>query len=167
MNHNNVKQFIKMLTNLENIIVKAEQHADAHKFDANLFTQDRLAVDMLNFTKQVQIACDNAKFCVALLSHQEPPKFEDNEKTMGELKARIQKTIAFLSKNIEADFSKYKDAKYAPVWAGGQWLDGETYFNEFAFANFYFHLTTAYGILRKSGVNIGKSDYMGSLPFKK
>jgi hypothetical protein len=166
MNKYYVLQFIKMLNNLDGLLVKAIQHADAKKFDVNNLVNERLIVDMLPLSKQVQIACDNAKLAVARLSFTEAPKFEDNEKTIAELRERITKTTEWLKTKVEADFSKYKEAKFAPVWMNGKWLDGESYFYEYVPANFYFHVTTAYAILRKSGVEIGKGDYMGALNFR-
>lgn len=167
MDKNITIQFIKMLNNLDGLLVKATQHADAKKFDVNNFMNERIIADMLPLSKQVQIACDTAKTGVALLSHSEAPKFEDNEKTVQELRLRIQKTVDFLKTKIEADYSKYKEAKFAPFWMQGMWLDGESYFYQYVLANFYFHITTAYDILRKSGVEIGKADYMGALNFQK
>lgn len=169
MNKMYVEQFIKMLQNLDGLLVKAQAHADAKKFDANNFLTERLAVDMLPFSRQIQIACDNAKLCVARLSHSEAqaPKFEDNEKTIAELRTRIQKTLDYLKTKVEADYSQFKTAKFAPAWMNGEWLDGETYFYQFALPNFYFHTSAAYAILRNCGVEIGKGDFIGALPFKK
>lgn len=167
MNQKIVAQMIKMLENLDGLLLKATQQADAKKFDVNNYLSERLIVDMLPLSKQIQITCDNAKLCVARLSHSEAPKFEDNEKTMPEFRERIKKTIDFLKTKIEADYSKFESAKFEPTWMNGQWMDGEDYFYQFAIPNFYFHMTTAYAILRKCGVEIGKSDYMGHLPFKK
>ncbi|MBY0553980.1 DUF1993 domain-containing protein [bacterium] len=167
MNKKFVEQYIKMLNNLDGLLVKAAAHADANKFDVNNFVTDRLAVDMLPFARQIQIACDTAKLAVASFSFSEAPKFEDNEKTIAELRERIKKTLDFLKSKVEADFSKFKDAKYAPFWANGMWLDGESYFYEHAMPNFYFHVQTAYAILRTRGVNVGKADYIGALNFQK
>ncbi len=167
MNKQHVIEFIKMLNNLEAIMAKTAVHADTKKFDVNNFLSERLIADMLPFSKQVQIACDGAKFCAAYMSHTTPPKFEDNEKTWTELRARVVKTVDYLKTMVEADYSKFKEAKVAPSWAGGQWLNGEEYFYEMALPNFYFHMTTAYALLRKSGVEIGKGDFLGALNFKK
>ena len=167
MNKNVTLQLIKMLNNLDGLLVKAIQHADSKKFDVNNFMNERLVVDMFPLSKQVQIACDNAKTCVSLMTLSEPPKFEDNEKTISELRERIKKTTDFLKTKIEADYTRFKEAKYAPFWMQGMWLDGESYYYEYALANFYFHLTTTYAILRKAGVEIGKADYMGALNFQK
>jgi len=166
VNKHVVLQFIKVLNNLDGMLVKATQHADLKKYDVNNLLNERLIVDMFPLSKQIQIACDNAKLATARLSFSEAPKFEDTEKTVAELRERIQKTNDWLKTKVEADFSKYKEAKYAPPWMKGQWLDGESYFNEFVQANFYFHVTTAYAILRKSGVDLGKGDYIGALNFR-
>lgn len=166
MNKHIVLQFIKMLNNLDGLLVKATQHADAKKYDVNNLLNERLIVDMFPLSKQIQIACDNAKLATARMSFSEAPKFEDNEKTIAELRERIKKTTDWLKTKVEADFSNYKEAKYDPVWMKGKWLDGETYFNEYVLANFYFHVTTAYAILRKSGVELGKGDYLGALNFR-
>lgn len=167
MNKMHLNQFIKMLNNLDGLLAKAAAYADQKKFDVNNFMTERIAPDMLPFPKQIQIACDAAKFCVAHMSHTEAPKFEDNEKTIQELRQRIEKTTSYLKTMVEADFSQFKEAKISPSWAGGQWLTGEEYFYELALPNFYFHITTAYMILRKAGIEIGKSDYIGNLNFKK
>ena len=167
MNKQHVEQMIKMLNNLDAIMAKAAAHADAKKFDVNNFTTERMIADMLPFTKQIQIACDAAKFCVANLSHTKAPAFEDNEKTWSDLRQRITKTTDYLKTMVEADYSKFKEARVSPSWAGGQWLTGEEYFYQQALPNFYFHITTAYALLRRSGVEIGKADYIGALNFKK
>lgn len=167
MNKHYVTQFIKMLNNLDGIMAKAAAHADTKKFDVNNYTTERLIPDMLNFTKQIQITCDSAKFCVAYMSQTTPPKFEDNEKTWTELRERIKKTTDYLKTMIEADYSKFKEAKIAPSWAGGQWVNGEEYFYEMAIPNFYFHSTVAYSLLRKAGLELGKGDFLGQLNFKK
>lgn len=167
MNKMHLEQFIKMLNNLDGMLVKAAAFADHKKFDVNNFMTERIAPDMLAFPKQIQITCDAAKFCAAHMSHTEAPKFEDNEKTIPELRARIAKTNEYLKSMIEADFSEFKEAKISPHWAAGKWLSGEEYFYELALPNFYFHITAAYMILRKSGVELGKADYLGNLNFKK
>lgn len=166
MTKRNVEQFLKMLTNLDGILVKAMAHADAKKFDVNNFMNERLSPDMLNFTKQVQITCDTAKFAVAYLSHQTAPAFEDNEKTFPELRERVQKTTDYLKTALEFNFADYKTAKVSPKWAKGKWLTGEEYFHELALPNFYFHLSMTYAILRAAGVELGKDNYIGALNFK-
>ncbi len=167
MNKQHLTQFIKMLGNLDGLLAKAAAYADHKKFDVNNFTSERIIADMLPFTKQIQITCDAAKFCVAHASQTIAPKFEDNETTWTELRARVTKTVDYLKTMQEADFSKFKDPKIPMAWAGGQWVTGEEYFYQLALPNFYFHMTTAYLLLRKAGVEIGKADFTGPIPFKK
>jgi hypothetical protein len=166
MNTEHVKQFIKMLNNLDNLMVKAAAYADQRKFDVNNFMTDRLAPNMLTFANQIQLTCDAAKFCVAYMSQTQAPAFENNEKTWPELRARIAKTTDYLKSMVEADYSNYKTAKVAPVWAEGRWLNGDEQFYQMALPNFYFHMTAAYMLLRKAGVELGKGDYIGHLDFK-
>ena len=167
MNKLQLNQFIKSLNALDAIMTKAAAYADQRKFDVNKFMSQRLAPDMLPFAAQVTIACDGAKIAAALLSKNTPPKFEDNEKTWDELRARIKKTTDYLKTLQEADFSHFKDIKVAPSWAGGQWLPGDESFYELTVPNFYFHVTTAYNILRQAGVELGKPDFIGGLNFRK
>jgi uncharacterized protein len=167
MNSIYTKQFIKMLTNLDGLLVKATAYADLKKFDVNHFTTERLAPDMLTFANQIQMACDAAKFCTSYLSHTKAPAFEDNEKTIPELRARIAQTNEYLKTMLEVDYSKFKEAKIAPSWAGGQWLPGDEYLFELALPNFYFHISAAYMLLRKANLDIGKGDFIGNLNFRK
>ncbi len=166
MNTDYVKQFIKMLNNLDGLMMKAAAFADDRKFDVNNFITDRLAPDMLTFANQVQMTCDAAKFCVAYMSETKAPTSEDIEKTWPELRERIAATIVYLKSMIEADYSKFKTVKVAPLWAQGQWLNGDEQFYQLALPNFYFHMTACYMLLRKAGVPIGKGDFIGSLDFK-
>ncbi|MBC7742810.1 MAG: DUF1993 domain-containing protein [Bdellovibrionaceae bacterium] len=166
MNKHYVNQFIKTLTALDGIMAKAAAHADARKFDVNNFMTERLAPDMLTFASQVRIACDNAKITAATFSKNTPPKYEDNEKTWAELRTRIKTTTDYLKTLQEADFTNFKDVKCTPTWAGGQWLKGDEAFYELNVPNFYFHVTMAYAILRKAGVELGKGDFIGGLNFQ-
>ncbi len=166
MNTEHVKQFIKMLNNLDGLMVKAAAYADQRKFDVNNFMTDRLAPNMLSFTSQVQMTCDAAKYCVAYMSETKAPTFEDVEKTWEQLRERISKTTEYLKTMVEADYSKFKTVKVAPVWAQGRWLNGDEQFYQLALPNFYFHMTACYMLLRKAGVELGKGDFLGSLDFK-
>ena len=156
-------RFANTLKNLSAILDKAKAHAEAKKIDELVLTSSRLYPDMLAFARQVQIACDTAKGAVARLAGVEIPKHEDTEKTFDELKARIAKTIAFIDgvKAAQIDGSEEKDivlklrGKDVP-FKGLQYLLG------FAWPNFYFHVTTAYNILRHNGVELGKSDFLGA-----
>jgi uncharacterized protein len=156
-------QFKKMLHNLEGILAKAAAHADAKKFDVNVLTHYRLAPDMFPLAKQIQSACDAAKFAAAYLTEQTAPKHEDTETTWNELVARVQKVTTYLESFKESDFANMKNVKVKPNWAKGKWLPGDEYLHEVSVPNFYFHLMAAYAILRHAGVDIGKMDYLGKV----
>ena len=156
-------RFVNMLTNLSALLDKAQTHADARKIDPVALTTYRLFPDMLPMTRQVQIACDAAKAAVARLAGVEIPKHEDTEQTLAELKARIAKTIEFIKsiKPTQLDGTEDKDItlKFGTTempFKGMQYLLG------FSLPHFYFHVTTAYNILRHNGVEIGKMDYIGN-----
>ncbi len=155
--------FVRMLTNVTVWLDKAEAHAEAKKFDTSVYLSARLAPDMLPFTKQIQIACDTAKFCVARLAGVDGPKFEDNETTLAELRERVNSTIAFV-KSVPAakiDGSEEKDITL-PRRDGPIIMKGEAYLKHFALPNLFFHATTAYALLRHNGVELGKMDYLGA-----
>jgi hypothetical protein len=154
--------FKSMLGNLSHILDKAQAHAEARKFDPTVLLQYRLAPDMLPFTRQVQIACDAAKNGVARISGTEAPKFEDNEATFPELKARIQKTIDYLATmpTSSLDGTEDKDLTIPVGRDTTRTMKAETYLKQWALANFFFHITMAYAILRHNGVELGKSDYL-------
>lgn len=145
---------------------KASIHATNKKFEMDVLLNARLAPDQFNFIRQVQIACDTAKLCAARLAGKEAPKHEDNEKTLLELKGRIESVIGYLKTFKPEDFNGAEDRKISqPRWEG-KYLTGFEYVNHHALPNIYFHITTAYSILRHNGVDIGKKDYLGELPFK-
>ncbi|HEY8359854.1 MAG TPA: DUF1993 domain-containing protein [Ramlibacter sp.] len=151
-----------MLRNLVHILDKAEAHAEARKFDPAALTTFRLAPDMLPLTRQVLIACDAAKNGVARLAGVEAPKFEDNEATFGELKARIQKTVHFLD-GVPASAMDGADAREITFPVGRdktRTLSGQDYLTTWMLPNFFFHVTTTYAILRHNGVELGKADYL-------
>ena len=162
-----VPQFIKMLHNLDLILDKGAQLATDKKFEVDVLLNSRLTPNQFNLIKQVQIACDTAKLCAARLSGKEAPSHNDSEKTLPELKTRIAETISFLKTITPADF-KGAETKHIsqPRWEG-KYLTGEEYVIHHAVPNIYFHVTTAYSILRHNGVEVGKKDYLGELPFKK
>ena len=156
-----VTPFRSMLKNLSAVMAKAEAHCEAKKIDPSAFLTARLYPDMLPFTAQVQIATDNVKGAAGRLAGAEIPKFEDNEKTFPELQARIDKTVAFLDTLTEAQFAgaagrdivlQLRDRKLE--------FKGATYLLQWANPNVYFHITTAYALLRHGGVEIGKKDYL-------
>jgi hypothetical protein len=156
-------RFINMLNNLSAIFDKAIAHAEAKKIDPAALTTFRLYPDMLPLSRQVHIACDAAKNVVARLAGVEVPKHEDVEQTFPELKARIAKTIAFIRTIQPAQIDGTED-KDISLKIGGRDMKftGMQYLLGFALPNFYFHVTTAYNILRHNGVEIGKMDYLGN-----
>lgn len=164
MHSASVPVFVRLLGNLSSWIDKADAHAQARKFDPAVFLGTRLAPDMLPFTKQVQIACDTAKFCVARLAGVDAPKHEDNEASLADLKARIASTVSYLQSipAAQIDGSDQRDIN-VPRRDGVLVLKGEAYLKLYAHANFYFHVTTAYALLRHNGVELGKSDYLAGL----
>jgi hypothetical protein len=158
-----VPVFVQMLNALAGVLKKAEAHAQAKKIDPAALLTARLYPDMFALTKQVQIACDFAKGCPARLAGVDVPKYEDNEASFADLDARIAKTLAFLGtlKPAQIDGS---EEKVISLTIGGKPMDfdGLTYLLNFAAPNFYFHVTTAYDLLRHNGVELGKRDFMGA-----
>ena len=151
-----------MLDNLSHFLDKAQAHAEARKFDPAALLQYRLAPDMLPFTRQIQLACDHAKNGVARMSGVEAPKFEDNESTFAELKARIRKTLDYLA-TVPADRldgTEDKDITFPVGRESTRTMKGEAYLKHWSLPNFFFHVTTAYVILRHNGVDLGKKDFL-------
>jgi hypothetical protein len=167
MYYETVQQFKKMLFNLANHIDKAVQHAETKKFDIGNILNSRLAPDQFNFIRQVQVACDTSKGFAARLAGQEAPKHEDTETSVDELKARIKKVSDYLDTFPQDAFAGSGDRKIElPFILPGHYITGEEYTIEFAVPNFYFHISTAYEILRHNGVEIGKRDFIGHVNFK-
>ena len=157
-----VPVFTTALRNLSHFLDKTKANAEARKFDTAVLMAYRLAPDMLPFTRQVLIACDAAKLCVARISGVEAPKFEDTETTLDELQARIQKTIDYLA-TVKPEQMNGTEEKEVVIPAGGgktRTMTGEAYLKHWATPNVYFHITTAYAILRHNGVDLGKSDFL-------
>ncbi len=155
-------RFVNLLKNLSSLLDKGQAYADAKKLEHTVLTGYRLFPDMLPLTRQVQIACDSAKGAMARLAGVEIPKNEDVEQTFPELKARIATTIAFIEtfKPAQVDGTEEKEVTLKTrgqdtTFKGMQFLLG------FAYPNFYFHVTTAYNILRHNGVELGKWDFLG------
>jgi len=156
--------FSRMLGNLLKWLDKAEAHAQAKKFDPVVYLGLRLSPDMLPFKSQIQIACDGAKLGLSRLAGVEAPKFEDNEASIAELRERVRATLEFI-KSVPAakiDGTEDKDVtiprRDSPIT-----LKGEAYLKHFVLPNFFFHVTTTYALLRQSGVELGKMDYLGAL----
>jgi len=158
-----VPRFVNILGNLSKILDKAQAHVDAKKLDAGALTTYRLFPDMLPMTTQVQIACDAAKGVVARLAGVEIPAYEDNEKTLADLKARIAKTIAFIQTVTPGQIDGTED-KEIVIKRGDKETryKGMQFLLDTALPNFYFHVTTTYNILRHNGIEIGKRDYLGN-----
>ena len=160
-----VPQFAKMLHNLDKWLATAAEYAKKKSFDPDILLQARLAPDQYPLMNQIQAACDSAKFAVSHLTGQKAPAHPDTEKTFAEARARIASCIAYLETAKAADFEGAAERKVAPSWMAGKWIAGDKYLTEMALPNFYFHLTTAYAIMRHNGVDLGKMAFIGSLPF--
>jgi len=158
-----VTEMKKMLSNLDRWIEKGVAHAKAKSFEPNVLVTQRLAPDQYPLVRQVQSACDNAKFCAARLSGKEPPKHPDTETTVDELRARIRAVVAYLETYKAEDFAGADTRRIDLPFMEGQSIHGADYLVEMAQPNFFFHVTTAYSILRHNGVDVGKMDYIGSL----
>ncbi len=168
-----VPPMMKTLTALAKILDKVESHAKSKQLEwhpagmqEEALLSSRLISDQFPLVRQIQVACDNAKNGIARIAEVEAPKFEDTEKTIAELKTRIDKTVAYLKTFKPESVIGKESVKIAlPYWGGKSMSAGE-YVNNYLLPNFYFHATTAYSILRKNGVDLGKSDFMGELPLK-
>jgi hypothetical protein len=158
-----IRQFARTLKNLDGILEKAQRHATAKNFDVNNYCTARLAPDMLPFIVQIRIACDHAKTTAAMLAGKEPPKHEDNETTFEELRGRIAKCLAYLDTLTAKDYEKTNGQMKIALPRGGKSLYADEYLFGRQIPNFFFHVTTAYDLLRHGGVEIGKSDYIGQL----
>jgi len=160
-----IPTFLLTLGNLQKILEKAVAHAEARKFDPNVFASMRLYPDMLPLARQVQIASDSAKGAAARLTGTEPPKFEDTETTMAELIARVVKTIDYLEgfkpQQFEGDDNRVITIKTPRTSFNFKAAD---FVRHWALPNFFFHVTTAYALLRHGGVEIGKADFLGPVP---
>jgi hypothetical protein len=156
-----VLEMKKLLQNMGGWLEKAATHAAAKGYDANVLLDSRLAPDMFPLVRQFQNACDNAKFAAAFTAGKEPPAHADTEQTFEEVRARIAAVITYLdgfnSKEFEGADSR---VVRRPRWEGKS-MTATDYFVEHAMPNFFFHLTTAYAILRHNGVDLGKRDYIG------
>jgi uncharacterized protein len=158
-----ISQCAQSLKNLETCLDKAERHAAAKKFDVGVLMTSRLAPDMKDFTYQVQSACDYVKAAAAWLSGQAPPKHEDNEQTIGELRARIRKTVGFAENVKETQYTGASERKVKLSWAPGKIISGEDYLLQMTIPNTFFHIAMAYAILRHNGVDVGKMDFLGPI----
>jgi len=164
MYQSSVPVFIPMLMNLKGLLEKAATYCESKKIDPSVLPANRLFPDMFPLSKQIQIATDHAKGCAARLAGLEPPAYEDNEKTLADLIARVQKTIDYVNtfKPAQIDGSEERNIE---LKIGSHELKfiGHVYLLKFVLPNFYFHVTTAYNILRHNGVELGKGDFLNNL----
>lgn len=160
-----IPTFLHTLHSLKSILEKAVAHAEARKFDPNVFVSMRLYPDMLPLNRQVQIASDAAKGAAARLSGTEPPKFEDNETTMAELLMRVTKTIDYLQ-SFKADQFTSDESRVITIKTPRNTFNFKAvdFVRHWALPNFFFHVTTTYALLRHGGVEIGKIDFLGAVP---
>ncbi len=159
-----IPPMIKSLTNLRAILEKAIAYAEAKKIDPTVLVTARLYPDMYPLSRQVQIATDVAKGAASRLAGLEPPKYEDNETTLPELLARLDKTIALLQSFSPEQIKGSEDKTIVlPLHDRSLEYKGLTYLTDFVLPNVYFHITTTYAILRHNGVEIGKKDFLGDL----
>jgi uncharacterized protein len=165
MYHQVVSQCTQSLKNIEVWFDKAEQLAAAKQFDVGVLLSGRLAPDMKPLIYQVQSACDYVKAAAAWLSGQAPPKHEDNEQTVDELRARIRKTVDFAESVTEAQYEGAKDRKVSFSWVPGKVIGGEDYLVQMTIPNVYFHIAMVYAVLRSGGVDVGKMDFLGAISF--
>lgn len=158
-----VPVFTRGLKALSALLDKAVAHAAEAGEDAEGYLALRLAPDMHPLSKQVQIACDGSKLCVARLSGVEAPVNEDTETTIAELQARIAATLAFIGSVPREAIDGQEDREVVLKFPGGEWpFKGQAYVVGFALPNVFFHLSTAYGLLRQASVPIGKRDFLGA-----
>jgi hypothetical protein len=159
-----VGQFVPMLQNLSKILDKAAAFASAKKLDAGVLENLRLAPDMLSFARQVQLSCDFAKNSTARLAGIEPPRFEDTEKTLDELKTRIARTVEWLG-SVRPEQLAGAESRHivVPLRTRTLEMDGLPFLQKWTLPNFYFHVTTAYALLRHVGVEVGKQDFLGGV----
>jgi hypothetical protein len=156
------------LNALSAILDKAETYAQAKKIEPAVLLNARLFPDMFTLTRQVQVACDLAKNGGARLAEIDPPRYEDNESTIAELKARISKTVAFL-KSLDTkkiDGSADREITFPIGGPNKGQMKGADYLHHFAVPNFYFHVVTAYDILRHNGLELSKREFIGIIPMK-
>lgn len=156
-------QLDQTLAALDAWLTKAEAAAEARKFDVAVLLQARLAPDMFPLVRQVQAACDAAKFIGARLTGKEAPRHPDEEKTVPELRARIAAVRTWLGTLGEADFVGAETRRVQLAFAPGKYVLGSDYLRQMALPNFFFHATIAYAILRHNGVDLGKRDFIGGL----
>lgn len=168
MSTSSIPAFEIGLTALSAVLDKAAAYATAKKIEPSVLLQSRLSPDMFPLVRQVQIASDQAKNGTSRLAGIDPPRYDDNETTIDQLKDRVAKTLAYLKsvdpKQIDGSADREITFPLGPTNKGH--MKGADYLNHFVLPNFYFHITAAYSILRECGVDIGKRDFLGAIPMK-
>jgi hypothetical protein len=159
-----IPQFKKMLQGAERWLDVAVTFAATKKFDPNVLLASRLAPNQWPLARQIAAACDTAKFTVARLTAKEAPRQPDTETTLDEVRARIRWTVEYLDGFTREDFQGAGERLISPPPLQGKQLLGSDYFHQMQLPNFYFHVTTAYAILRHNGVDLEKTDFLGPLP---
>ena len=154
----------KMLKNLDAWLGRGAEHAAARSFDPDVLLQARLAPDQFPLVRQIQGACDQAKFAAAYLSGKEAPPHPDTETSYAEIRQRIATCLAYLEGFEAKDFAAAAERRVSPRWLHGRALTGEDYLVHVAIPNFHFHLCMAYALLRHNGVPLGKADFLGGVP---
>jgi hypothetical protein len=157
--------FIKYLRSAGRWLDKAEAHAKEKKFDPEVLMQARLAPDQFPLLRQLTAACDSAKWAAAKLAGRQGPSHPDTEVTLAELRARLSTVISYLETFRKEDYAGAEERLCQHAWMEGKSVRGAHYICEFALPNFFFHMTSAYQILRHNGVPLGKPDYLGRLTF--
>ena len=161
-----IPQFQKMLGILDRWLELAIANAERRKFDPNVFVNARLAPDMFPLARQIGSACDTAKFTPARITGKDAPKHADNEHTLDELRARVRDVIAYLGSYRREELDGLEKKVIAPPSLRGKSIVAKDYVIEMQIPNFYFHVCMAYAILRHNGVELGKTDFLGSLPVR-
>jgi hypothetical protein len=159
-----IPQFKKMLEGFERWLDVAAAFAETKKFDPNVLLASRLAPNQWTLVRQITAACDTAKFTVARLAGKEAPRQADTETTFDEVRARIRWTLEYLAGFTREDFHGAGERWISPPPLQGKQMLGADYFHQMQLPNFYFHVTTAYALLRHNGVELGKMDFLGTLP---
>lgn len=161
-----IEQCIRSLETLETYLDKAEELAKSKGFDIEILMRSRLAPDQRDFIYQVQSACDYVKAAAGRLAGAVPPVHEDNERTLAEARERIRKTLTYARGFSEASYQNAEALKIGVPWAPGRVTNGIDYVLQIIIPNVYFHITTAYAILRHNGVSLTKGDYLGHIAFE-
>jgi hypothetical protein len=160
-----VPVYVRNLRAIDRWLDKAVASATLRKFDPEILVQARLAPDQFALARQIQLACDSAKWGAAKLAGKEGPSHPDTEKTIEELRARLRTCIAYLETFTPEDFAGAEERRCAHQWMQGKAVLGRDYVHQYALPNFYFHVVTAYAILRHNGVDVGKMDFLTEMAF--